>query len=149
MRPEEEELSNFFRNKSWASRGAARARLLYTGPAISYGRRFRPITLTRLTRGIQSANARGGLRLAALRAKSPNNARREFLRDLRTRRSACTIAALLNPIHEIFVTNPLIDLPLNFCQWKFDELLDSRILIFSIKESQIKFLRCYTETVEL
>lgn len=76
--PEEEELSNFFRNKSWASRGAARACLLYTGPAISYGRRFRPITLTRLTRGIQSANARRGLRLrslTALRAKSPNNAR--------------------------------------------------------------------------
>jgi len=78
--PEEEELSNFFRNESWASRGAARARLLYTGPAISYGRRFRPITLTRLTRAIQSANVRG-LRLrslAVLRAKSSNKARWEF-----------------------------------------------------------------------
>jgi len=80
-RCEEEELSNFFRNESWVSRGAARACLLYTGLAISYGRRSRPIMLTRLTRAIQSANARGGLRLRSLttlRAKSPNNARWEF-----------------------------------------------------------------------
>lgn len=74
-------------------RGAARARLLYTRPVISYGRRFRPITLTRLTRGIQSANARGGLRrrsFAALRAKSPNNARWEFREICTTRWYACT-----------------------------------------------------------
>lgn len=33
------------------------ALIIYTGRAISYGQRFWPITLTRLTRGIQSANA--------------------------------------------------------------------------------------------
>lgn len=52
----------------------------YYIPAISYGRRFRPITLTRLTRGIQSANVRGGLRLrslAALRARSRRTMRGE------------------------------------------------------------------------
>lgn len=128
--PEEEELSNFFRNKSWASRGAARARLLYTGPAISYGRRFRPITLTRLIRGIQSANARRGLRLRILLrrcARSRRTMRGESSARsayVYTWRSACTIGVLLNLIHKIFITDSFIDLAFEFLSGKIGRVIE-------------------------
>lgn len=83
---------SFATNLGQAARRRPSALIIYQA-VISYGRRFWPITLTRLTRGIQSANARGGLcrrSFAALRAKSPNNARWEFREICTTRWYACT-----------------------------------------------------------
>lgn len=80
---------SFATNLGQAARRRPSALIIYQA-VISYGRRFWPITLTRLTRGIQSANARGGLRRRSLRAKSLNNARWEFREICITGWYACT-----------------------------------------------------------